>query len=116
MAEAEPLPRGFSAWLRQLGALRVALAAAALPLIVFATRPGTLPVYEGFAVLPTLLMPVLAPVVLMLLLLDALMARVFMFEKTGAERARYRRIVTVDLVLSAALTLAWLPFFRAIAG
>ena len=116
MPEMSALTRGLSTWLRELGMLRVALAAMALALIVFATRPGTAPVFEGSALLPTVLMPVLAPMVLMVLMLDALMARVFMFEKAGAERARYRRIVSVDLVLSVALVLVWLPYFRSIAG
>ncbi len=116
MTETSAPTRGVSTWLRELGTLRIVLAAMALLLIVFATRSGTVPVFEGFALLPTVLMPVLAPMVLMVLMLDALMARVFMFEKDGVERARYRRIVGVDLVLSVALVLAWLPYFRSIAG
>lgn len=116
MAETGAPTRGLSTWLRELGTLRVALAAMALPLIVFATRPGTAPVFEGIALFPTVLMPVLAPMVVMVLMLDALMARVFMFEKEGTERARYRRIVTVELVLSTVLILVWLPYFRAITG
>jgi uncharacterized membrane protein len=116
MTEMSAPTRGLSTWLRELGTLRVVLAAMALLLIVFATRAGTPPVFGGFALLPTVLMPVLAPMVLMVLMLDALMARVFMFEKEAAERARYRRIVGVDLVLSVVLVLAWLPYFRALTG
>lgn len=116
MTEMSAPTRGLSMWFRELGMLRVALAGMALLLIVFATRPGTAPVFGGFALLPTVLLPVLAPMVLMVLMLDALMARVFMFEKEGSERARYRRIVGVDLVLSVVLVLAWLPYFRSIAS
>lgn len=110
-------PHGFfRTWIGALGPLRIVLAVLALILIVFATTPGTRPVYHGFDLWPTLLMPVFAPVVLTTLLLDALMARVFMYEKDAMARARYRRAVTVDLVLVAALALAWLPYFRALAG
>jgi hypothetical protein len=59
----------------------------------------------------TLILPVLAPILLQVLLLDALMGRVMMSSARLAERARYRRIVTVNLVSSAALVLWWLPYF-----
>jgi hypothetical protein len=54
---------------------------------------------------------VLAPILLQVLLLDALMGRVLMSGAKGAERARYRRIVTVNLAFSAALVLWWAPYF-----
>ncbi len=110
-------PQGFfRTWIGALGPLRLVLAILALILVVFATAPGTRPVYHGFALWPTLLMPVFAPVVLTTLLLDALMSRVFMVEKDAMVRARYRRAVTVNLVLAAALVLTWLPYFRALSG
>jgi hypothetical protein len=116
---AKPVPDAphglIRTWIGALGPLRLFLAVIALILIVFATAPGTRPVYHGFALWPTLLMPVFAPVILTTLLLDALMARVFMVEKDAMVRARYRRAVTVNLVLAAALVLTWLPYFRALA-
>jgi hypothetical protein len=45
------------------------------------------------------------------LLLDALMGRVMMSSAKGAERARYKRIMVVNLVFGAALVLWWLPYF-----
>jgi len=59
----------------------------------------------------TLIMPVLAPILLQVLLLDALMGRVLLSSAKGAERARYRRIMIVNLVFSAALVIWWLPYF-----
>lgn len=95
----------------QMGVLRVALIALVILDMLAAPRPGTTAVYGGWQVVPTLILPVLAPILLQVLLLDALMGRVLMSSAKGAERARYRRIVTVNLVFSAALVLWWLPYF-----
>ena len=97
--------------LRQMGVLRVVLVGLAILDMLAAPRPGTAVVYSGWEVVPTLILPVLAPILLQVLLLDALMGRVMMSSAKGAERARYRRIVTVNLVFSGALVLWWLPYF-----
>ena len=72
------------------GVLRSLLALAGVLLIVFAISPGVVPVYSGWPFVPTVLVPVLAPLILMLLLLDALMSRVLMSDMRGAERDRRR--------------------------
>ncbi len=97
--------------LRQLGVLRVVLLGLVILDMLAAPRPGTVAVYSGWEVLTTLILPVLAPILLQVLLLDALMGRVMMSSAGGAERARYRRIMVVNLVFSAALVLWWLPYF-----
>jgi hypothetical protein len=102
--------------LRQMGVLRVVLVGLAILDMLAAPRPGTAAVYSGWEVVPTLILPVLAPILLQVLLLDALMGRVMMSSAKGAERARYRRIVTVNLVFSGALVLWWLPYFLKLFG
>ena len=97
--------------LRQMGVLRVVLVGLAILDMLASPRPGTAAVYSGWEVVPTLILPVLAPILLQVLLLDALMGRVMMSSAKGVERARYRRIVTVNLVFSVALVLWWLPYF-----
>ena len=97
--------------LRQMGVLRVGLIVLAILDMLAAPRPGTAAVYSGWQVVPTLILPVLAPILLQVLLLDALMGRVMMGSAKGAERARYRRIMIVSLTFSAALVLWWLPYF-----
>ena len=97
--------------LRQMGVLRVVLIALVILDMLASPRPGTAAVYSGWEVVPTLILPVLAPILLQVLLLDALMGRVMMSGARGAERARYRRTVTVNLVFSAALALWWAPYF-----
>jgi hypothetical protein len=97
--------------LHQMGVLRVALVALVILDILASPRPGTLAVYSGWEMVPTLILPVLAPILLQVLLLDALMGRVMMSSAAGAERSRYRRIVTVDLVFVIVLVLGWMPYF-----
>jgi hypothetical protein len=94
-----------------MGVLRVALVGLVVLDMLASPRPGTQAVYSGWEVVTTLILPVLAPILLQVLLLDALMGRVMMSSAKGAERARYRRIVTVNLVFSGALVLWWLPYF-----
>jgi len=97
--------------LQQMGVLRVVLVVLSILDMLAAPRPGTAVVYSGWELVTTLILPVLAPILLQVLLLDALMGRVLMSSNKGAERARYRRIMIVNLVISAALTLWWLPYF-----
>lgn len=100
--------------LQQMGVLRVVLVGAAILDILMAPNPGTPVVYSGWALVTTLIVPVLAPILLQVLLLDALMAKILMSSNQGAERARYRRIMIVNLVVTAALVLGWAPYFLAL--
>ena len=110
-------PRGLKQnLLQEMGVLRVVLVSGAIVDILLAPNPGTPVVYSGWAVLTTLVVPVLAPILLQVLLLDALMGRVLMSSNQGAERARYRRIMIVNLVIAAALVVGWAPYFMALGG
>ena len=100
--------------LQQMGALRVTLVAGAIVDMLAAPSPGTPVIYSGAELVTTLIVPVLAPILLQVLLLDALMGRVLMSSHTGAERARYRRIMIVNLVVVFALVLRWTPYFLAL--
>ena len=62
----------------------------------------------------TLLIPVLAPLIFMLLMLDALMSRVWMSEAAGDEKKRFQFIVRVDVIVGLLLLIYWLPFFIAL--
>jgi hypothetical protein len=97
--------------LQQMGVLRVTLVALVILDVLASPSPGTSVVYSGWEMVPTLILPVLAPILLQVLLLDALMGRVMMSSATGVERSRYRRIVTVDLVFVIVLVLGWMPYF-----
>lgn len=96
---------------RDLGVLRLALIALAFADMAFAPAPGTEAVYSGWSMVPTLIAPVMAPILLQVLLLDALMARVMLGSASGAKRLRYRRVVITNLVVALLLLLRWLPYF-----
>lgn len=102
--------------LQQMGVLRVILVGAAILDILAAPNPGTPVAYSGWALVTTLIVPVLAPILLQVLLLDALMSKILMSSNQGAERARYRRIMIVNLVIAVALVLGWVPYFLALGG
>ena len=118
-----------------LGALRIALLAAVAVLVVtsFFTSPypfagdeldaalaamaagGPSPA-PGLAsslgiVWTTLVAPPLAVMMVFVVPLDMLMSRIYMTDKRGAERARYRRILVAEAAALAVLVAAWVPFF-----
>lgn len=98
----------------RLGMLRVMLLFVTLLLLFTPPGPGTRPVFHGWEMVPTLLVPTLVPMVFMLLLLDVLMCTVFMLDKRGAERVHLKRIALLNLLMAATLMFAWYPYFRAI--
>lgn len=100
--------------LQQMGVLRLVLVSAAILDILLAPNPGTPVAYSGWELVTTLIVPVLAPILLQVLLLDALMAKILMSSNQGVERARFRRIMIVDLVMTAVLVLGWTPYFLAL--
>lgn len=95
----------------ELGLLRGVLLALALVCLVLMPGEGVAVGYSGWPLITTVLVPVLAPLVFMVLLLDALMSAVFMADHRGAERRRYGRILAVDLIAAALLLAFWLPFY-----
>jgi len=107
-------PAGLAGMLQDLGFLRVALVVMALLVMLGAPKPGTPAVLEGWQLWTTVLTPTLAPILFMVLMLDALMGRVMLGSAQGAERARYRRIVIVNLTVGLALVIWWLPYFIAL--
>jgi len=104
----------FARRLLDLGGLRLALLLAVVVLSIFVPAPGTRGVLVGWPLVTTVLAPVLAPILFMLLLLDALMSRIFMSDATGAARRRFKTAMLVNLVAAAVLLLRWLPYYLAL--
>lgn len=100
--------------LSQLRPLRVLLILAAIITMLGKPAVGTPVAYTGWEMVSTLLLPVLAPLFFMLLMLDALMSRVWMSEAQGAEWKRLRLVFRVDLIVGLVLLLYWLPYFIAL--
>jgi len=100
--------------LRGLGPLRQALLLAVVAALVFVPEPGTRAVYEGWPLVGTVLIPVMAPLLLMLLLLDALMARLFLTDASGPARRHYQTVLAINLIGAVALVVRWLPYYAAL--
>lgn len=97
-------------YLKHLGPLRIFLGLAAVVAILLRPAPGAEVVYEGWAVVSTLLLPVLAPLLFLLLMLDALMTKVIL-GADAQQRDKYRHILWTDLLVGLAVLLYWLPYF-----
>jgi hypothetical protein len=100
--------------LLDLRPMRILLLLAVLISIIFKPVPGADIIYEGWAVFPTLLLPVFSPILLMLLWLDSLIAKLWSTQTEGKEKARYKMILRINLVLSIIFILVWLPYFQAL--
>jgi Na+-driven multidrug efflux pump len=101
-------------FISQLGPLRVMLAVLAIISIVFTPDAGTSVVYSGWGLFHTVLVPILAPLIFMVLMLDVMMSRIWMTDKQGAERKRFVTIIMIDLVLGLGILIVWLPFLLAL--
>ncbi|MGD8783791.1 MAG: hypothetical protein PVG75_05110 [Thioalkalispiraceae bacterium] len=98
--------------LRALGPLRFALLSAVALSFILRPELGVKLSYEGWHVVTDLLVPVITPILFMLLLLDAIMAMVYRSDKSVEVKARYLRIVFINLILALALLFYWLPFYQ----
>jgi len=94
--------------------LRVMLAIAAILFSIFATPPHTAAQYEGMQVITTLILPALTPLIFLVLLLDALMNRVWRIDAIDDDIRKYRNIMKVDLLLASIIFIFWVPYFLAI--
>lgn len=101
-------------YIKEFGPLRIGLIVLVLFSLIF--RPAAIidPIYEGWNILFHMLLPVLAPIQFMLLMLDALMAKVMMADKIGTERQCFRRIMWTQFLLALAFLAYWLPYYIAI--
>jgi len=107
--------------LMQLHPMRLALYFCALTSIILRPGIGNELVMEGWAMVSDLLIPVLVPIFFMLLMLDAIMSRVWLSEalevealenKTkAAEVGRLRMISRTDLFLGIFMLAFWIPFY-----
>ena len=91
--------------------LRIMLNGFALILIILRPELGATVSYEGWTLVTTLLAPVLAPIIFMVIMLDSLMTKVFMSDKTDEIRAGLSRVLRVNLLIGFGLLLYWLPYF-----
>lgn len=96
-----------------MGPLRLLLALGVLLLLVLRPAPGTPPAYSGWDMLPTLVAPALVPILVAVLLLDALMGAVWLASYPD-RRQQYRAVIGISLGMTLLLVLWWWPYFAAL--
>ena len=102
--------------LGRLGPLRTMLVIIVLALIVISPFAGGRVVVSGWAIITTLLAPTLYVIMVFVLPLDIVMTRVFMSAAEGEARARYVRIIRIELLLLILLLISWAPFVGRLVG
>lgn len=96
--------------INRIGGMRlslVSLSLLSLPMVLFAEMEP-----EGVGVLTAYVIPALSVIFFFVLLLDALMNRVFMIEQPDAVRGLKRSRMRLDLFAAAGLLLVWGSYFR----
>lgn len=97
-----------------LGLLRQLLIGMAIICLIVRPQPGSSVVLEGFQVIPTLVTPASVPILLMVIMFDALMSKIRASDTEGEEQIRFKKILRVELATVLILFIVWLPFFMAI--
>jgi len=100
----------------RLGLLCLALFNIALPVIYYLIFPeaGTDVTYSGWRAIPTLVTPVMAPLLVVVVLFDAVMSRVRVADARGEERAKYLAIYRIELLSIGIMLAYWVPYFSAL--
>ena len=96
--------------LKQIGGMRltlVGLSLLSLPMVLFADMHPV-----GFGVITAYIIPALVVLFFFVLMLDALMNRVFMIEQTEEVQRVRRQRMWLDLVAGVAILLVWGSYFR----
>lgn len=101
-------------FIKQLKPMRILLIVCALLTIVLRPAPGTEAIYEGSQLITTLLVPVIAPILFMLLLLDSLMSSIWVTQTEGDEKKRYRNNIIINLCVVILLLYFWVPYLSAL--
>lgn len=108
------MPRKKQKWSKRffaLGVLRLTLLLGSLIVLALIPAPGTPTLYSGWGLVTTVLAPVMAPILFMVVMFDVLMARVFLKEAKGDKREHLKTVIAIGLIVAALILLRWLPFF-----
>jgi len=94
----------------RLGALRAMLVSLLLALIVLGPFAGGTAEDPDASIVLSVVAPAFYVIMLFVLPLDITMSNVFMSDKQGEERARFRFIIRTEVALFVLMLLSWLPF------
>jgi hypothetical protein len=100
--------------LRAFGFLRLSLVALVAIDMLARPMPGSTPDYESPHVIVDMIVSALAPILFMLLLLDAIMTLVYMSSMPAERKLGYRLILVTNLALAVIFLVYWWPYFKAL--
>ena len=104
----------FAQILRVFGVLRLSLVGLVFLDMALRPLPGTSPDYESTHAVIAMVASAMAPILFMLLLLDAIMTLVYMSSMEAERKRRYALVLIANLMLAGILLVYWLPYFRAL--
>ena len=99
-----------SSFIKQAGPIRNILYALGIIAIIFKPENSAELNLEGLQFIPTLVLPVIAPLLITGFFLDILMSRIYSSEQSDEIKQKFRSIIYVDLILAIALLIAWVPY------
>ena len=94
--------------IRRIGLLRLMLYVAGLLVIIFLPAPGVQTDVEWPAILTTVVVPALAPIIFMVILFDLVVSKVV--NKGKDDPIPEARFFWVGLAIALIILLKWLPF------
>ena len=99
-----------NSFIKDAGAIRVILYTLGLITIIFKPDNGTTLNLEGLNFIPTLVLPVIAPMLITGFFLDMLMSRIYSSEQSDEVKKKFKRISRVDLALATVMLALWVPY------
>ncbi len=97
-----------------LGFLRIALLGLGIIDAFLSPKPGSSIIHEGYQVIPTLVAPAAAPIIIMVILFDVLMSKIRASDTIGEQSKKFKTIMWTELGVVAFMIAAWAPYFMAI--
>lgn len=102
--------------LKEMALLRIILLITTIFINSVVPSAGTHESYDGIDALFNTVIPSLAPIIFMVLLLDALMSRVMIDGKNEAGKVIAKRNSYISLALALSLVLFWVGYFLDLLG
>ncbi|MGU9956395.1 MAG: hypothetical protein ACNYPI_01740 [Arenicellales bacterium WSBS_2016_MAG_OTU3] len=99
-------------FIEKVGWLRFGLTLLTLFLILMAPMSLGETMMSGWGMVPTMIAPALAPMLLFVYPLDMTMSAIYRSGADQIQQARHSFIIKLDLILMVVLVIVWLPFFR----
>jgi len=100
-------------FIKDAGPIRLILYFFAVIAVVLKPDNSTEMSLEGLQFIPTLVLPVIAPLLVTGFFLDILMSRIYSSEQPEDIKQKFRTIIYIDLSFAILLLVLWVPYMLA---